>query len=123
MSAALRGHLECCKALLRSGADPNYINAAGDLARARHRRRRGHHHPPPPPATSSLSLAAALTQALFWGIDGGPEIVKLLVDVRPPRPPRDPTHDAALLRPYPRISALLPPSSACLVRLAVRRGA
>ena len=51
MCAAHRSRLECCKALLRSGADPNYINAAGDLV-------------------------------LFWGIDGGIEIVKLLNEVR-----------------------------------------
>lgn len=51
MCAAHRSRLECCKALLRSGADPNYINAAGDLV-------------------------------LFWGIDGGIEIIKLLHEVR-----------------------------------------
>ena len=32
MVAAHRGRLECAKALLRAGADPNYINGAGDLA-------------------------------------------------------------------------------------------
>ena len=31
MAAAHRGRLEATKALLRSGADPNYMNAAGDL--------------------------------------------------------------------------------------------
>ncbi|WPT16263.1 Cortactin-binding protein 2 [Picochlorum sp. SENEW3] len=31
MVAAHRGRLECAKALLRAGADPNYINGAGDL--------------------------------------------------------------------------------------------
>ena len=31
MVAAHRGRLECAKALLRAGADPNYMNAAGDL--------------------------------------------------------------------------------------------
>ena len=34
MCAAHRGRLESCKALLRSGADPNFMNAAGDLVRA-----------------------------------------------------------------------------------------
>ena len=42
-----RGRYECCKALLRAGADPNYINKGHDLT-------------------------------LFWGIDGGVEIIKLL---------------------------------------------
>ncbi|GBF93862.1 hypothetical protein Rsub_06861 [Raphidocelis subcapitata] len=31
MVAAHRGRLECAKALLRAGADPNYVNGAGDL--------------------------------------------------------------------------------------------
>ena len=31
MVALHRGRLECAKALLRAGADPNYINGAGDL--------------------------------------------------------------------------------------------
>ena len=31
MVAAHRGRLECAKALLRAGADPNYSNGAGDL--------------------------------------------------------------------------------------------
>jgi hypothetical protein len=31
MVAAHRGRLECARALLRAGADPNYMNAAGDL--------------------------------------------------------------------------------------------
>lgn len=43
-----RGRLECAKALLRAGADPNFINGAGDLT-------------------------------LFWGIDGGPAIIQLLL--------------------------------------------
>ncbi|WZN62985.1 ANK_REP_REGION domain-containing protein [Chloropicon roscoffensis] len=47
MSAAHRGRLECAKALLRAGADPNYVNGSGDLV-------------------------------LFWGIDGGVEMIKLL---------------------------------------------
>lgn len=51
MAAAHRSRLECCKALLRAGADPNYCNAASDLV-------------------------------LFWGIDGGVEIVKLLYEAR-----------------------------------------
>ena len=42
-----RGRYECCKALLRAGADPNYINKGDDLT-------------------------------LFWGIDGGVEIIKLM---------------------------------------------
>lgn len=33
MCAAHRGRLECAKALLRSGADPNYMNNNGDLVR------------------------------------------------------------------------------------------
>ena len=45
---ACRGRLECAKALLRAGADPNYINGAGDLT-------------------------------LFWGIDGGPAVIQLLL--------------------------------------------
>ena len=31
MVALHRGRLECSKALLRAGADPNYVNGAGDL--------------------------------------------------------------------------------------------
>lgn len=31
MVACHRGRLECTKALLRAGADPNYMNGAGDL--------------------------------------------------------------------------------------------
>ena len=31
MCAAHRGRLECATALLRAGADPNYVNGAGDL--------------------------------------------------------------------------------------------
>ncbi len=42
-----RGRYECCKALLRAGADPNFINKGGDLT-------------------------------LFWSIDGGIEIIKLM---------------------------------------------
>lgn len=49
MAAAHRGRLEACKALLRSGSDPNYMNEAGDLC-------------------------------LFWGIDGGVEIIKVLYE-------------------------------------------
>jgi len=49
MAAAHRGRYECCKALLRSGADPNYCNKADDIV-------------------------------LFWGIDGGVEIIKLLYE-------------------------------------------
>eukprot|EP00218_Dolichomastix_sp_CCMP3274_P015721 CAMPEP_0170142750 /NCGR_PEP_ID=MMETSP0033_2-20121228/8397_1 /TAXON_ID=195969 /ORGANISM="Dolichomastix tenuilepis, Strain CCMP3274" /LENGTH=223 /DNA_ID=CAMNT_0010379121 /DNA_START=67 /DNA_END=738 /DNA_ORIENTATION=- len=49
MSACHRGRLEAVKALLRSGADPNYMNEAGDLT-------------------------------LFWGIDGGVEIIKVLYE-------------------------------------------
>ena len=32
MAAAHRNHTECARALLRSGANPNYCNKAGDLA-------------------------------------------------------------------------------------------
>ena len=42
-----RGRYECCKALLRAGADPTYINTGHDLT-------------------------------LFWAIDGGVEIIKLM---------------------------------------------
>ena len=49
MSACHRGRLEAAKALLRSGADPNFINSNGDAT-------------------------------IFWAIDGGPELVKLLYD-------------------------------------------
>ena len=55
-----RGRYECCKALLRAGADPNYINKGNDLT-------------------------------LFWGIDGGVEIIKLMyqygvnMDARTPK--------------------------------------
>ena len=49
MGACHRGRLEAAKALLRSGADPNYINASGDAT-------------------------------IFWAIDGGPELIKLLYD-------------------------------------------
>lgn len=51
MAAAHRARLECCKALLRAGADPNFMNNASDLV-------------------------------LFWGIDGGVEIIKLLYEAR-----------------------------------------
>lgn len=44
-----RGRYECCRALLRAGADPNYMNNAGDLV-------------------------------LFWAIDGGVEIIKLMYE-------------------------------------------
>ena len=47
MVASHRGRLECAKALLRAGADPNFQNGADDLT-------------------------------LFWGIDGGVEMIKLL---------------------------------------------
>ena len=47
MVACHRGRLECAKALLRAGADPNFQNAADDLT-------------------------------LFWAIDGGVEMMKLL---------------------------------------------
>jgi hypothetical protein len=49
MCACHRGRLEATKALLRSGADPNYKNHVGDLT-------------------------------LFWAIDGGPEMVKILYE-------------------------------------------
>ena len=49
MSACHRGRLDAAKALLRSGADPNFMNGGGDLT-------------------------------LFWGIDGGVELVKLLIE-------------------------------------------
>lgn len=49
MAACHRGRLECSKALLRAGADPNFVNNASDLT-------------------------------LFWGIDGGVDITKLLID-------------------------------------------
>ena len=49
MCACHRGRLEAAKALLRSGADPNYKNHVGDLT-------------------------------LFWAIDGGPEMVKILYE-------------------------------------------
>eukprot|EP00775_Hariotina_reticulata_P008134 gene8134-8328_t len=47
MVACHRGRLECAKALLRAGADPNYMNGAGDLS-------------------------------MFWAIDGGAAMIKLL---------------------------------------------
>ncbi|GMH40294.1 hypothetical protein BSKO_08198 [Bryopsis sp. KO-2023] len=49
MVACHRGRLECARALLRAGADPNYANKAGDLT-------------------------------VFWGMDGGVEMTKLLID-------------------------------------------
>jgi len=49
MTAAHRGHLEIARALLRAGADPNFMNEGGDLT-------------------------------IFWAIDGGPEMIKLLRD-------------------------------------------
>ena len=48
MSACHRGRVEAAKALLRSGADPNYENDAGNLT-------------------------------IFWGIDGGIELIKVLL--------------------------------------------
>lgn len=60
MCALIRGRYEASKALLRSGADPNYINASGDLA-------------------------------IFWAIDGGAELIRLMhlygadLDMRSPR--------------------------------------
>ncbi len=47
MVALHRGRLECAKALLRAGADPNFQNYAGD-------------------------------HSIFWAIDGGVEIIKLV---------------------------------------------
>lgn len=44
-----RGRLECARALLRAGADPNLMNKGSDLT-------------------------------LFWAIDGGVEMIKLLID-------------------------------------------
>ncbi|KAK9916075.1 hypothetical protein WJX75_008265 [Coccomyxa subellipsoidea] len=49
MVAAHRGRYECCRALLRAGADPNYMNKASDLV-------------------------------FFWAIDGGIEIIKLMIE-------------------------------------------
>jgi ankyrin repeat protein len=49
MVAAHRGRLECARALLRAGADPNYVNLGGD-------------------------------HTLFWAIDGGVDMIKLLID-------------------------------------------
>lgn len=49
MVACHRGRLECAKALLRAGADPNFTNAAHDLT-------------------------------LFWAIDGGVEMTKMLFE-------------------------------------------
>mmetsp|Transcript_4935 Transcript_4935/g.8777 ORF Transcript_4935/g.8777 Transcript_4935/m.8777 type:complete len:224 (-) Transcript_4935:223-894(-) len=49
MCAAHRGRLECAKALLRAGADPNFVNGGGDLT-------------------------------IFWAIDGGVEMIKLLFE-------------------------------------------
>ena len=46
MTAAHRGRLEIARALLRAGANPNYMNQGHDLA-------------------------------LFWAVDGGPEMIKL----------------------------------------------
>lgn len=48
MVAAHRNRLHCAAALLRAGADPNFVNAYGD-------------------------------HVLFWAIDGGPEMIQLLV--------------------------------------------
>lgn len=47
LRAAATCRLECAKALLRAGADPNYMNGASDLT-------------------------------LFWALDGGVEMTKLL---------------------------------------------
>ena len=80
MCAAHRSRLECCKALLRSGADPNYINASGDLV-------------------------------LFWGIDGGIEIVKLLHEVRATGEHKRRRRDTNGLRSHPS-----PPSPPPAVR-------
>lgn len=49
MVASHRGRLECAKALLRAGADPNFHNEADDLT-------------------------------MFWAIDGGVEMIKLLYE-------------------------------------------
>lgn len=49
ISLCHRGRYECCRALLRAGADPNYMNKASDLV-------------------------------LFWAIDGGIEIIKLMIE-------------------------------------------
>ncbi len=44
MVAAHRGRLECARALLRAGADPNFVNTAGGLVRGRtHRGGHGVH--------------------------------------------------------------------------------
>eukprot|EP00854_Cymbomonas_tetramitiformis_P025431 gene25431-31058_t len=49
MSACYRGNADAVKALLRAGADPNYVNEADELT-------------------------------LFWAIDGGADILRLLCD-------------------------------------------
>ncbi|EIE27124.1 ankyrin [Coccomyxa subellipsoidea C-169] len=60
MVAAHRNRYECCRALLRAGADPNFMNKGADLA-------------------------------MFWAIDGGVEIIKLMheygadMDTRTPK--------------------------------------
>ena len=48
-----RGRYECARALLRAGADPNYINAGHDLT-------------------------------VFWAIDGGIDMIRLLHECAAP---------------------------------------
>ena len=61
MVASHRGRLECAKALLRAGADPNYTNEAHDLT-------------------------------IFWAIDGGVEMIKLLHEYGMSCSPCGPVH-------------------------------
>lgn len=92
MCAALRGRLECAKALLRSGADPNFQNSNGDLVRssptytyelwyldALVRRTRARCFPR---RLLTFTSSCLLPKVLFWAIDGGVEMTKLMVDVR-----------------------------------------
>lgn len=77
--------LECARALLRAGADPNYMNAAGGWCGCIHgqricrttsrhgRRLRRKEH-------TRHARARAGDLALFWAIDGGVEMIKLFVD-------------------------------------------
>jgi ankyrin repeat protein len=110
MVAAHRGRLECAKALLRAGADPNFVNRGGGATGVRPGCDRGasesiprlaaegfesctNHSTTQPAITQPLNghtpLNHSITEhsttqpadlAIFWAIDGGVDMIKLFID-------------------------------------------